>query len=39
MRFITAVINQSVVYEAVNNVVTVTDIRAMSRYVIIVKYI
>jgi hypothetical protein len=39
MRFITAVINQPVVYEAVNNVVTVTDIRAMKGHVIIVKYI
>jgi len=39
MRFITVVINQPVVYEAVNNVVTVTDIRAMNAHVIIVKYI
>jgi hypothetical protein len=39
MRFITAVINQPVVYEAVNNVVTVADIRAMNGHVIIVKYV
>jgi hypothetical protein len=39
MRFITAVINQPVVYEAVNNVVSVTDIRAMNGHVIIVKHV
>lgn len=39
MRFITAVINQPVVYEAVNNVVSVTDIRAMNGHAIIVKHV
>jgi hypothetical protein len=35
----TAIIKHPVVYEAVNNVVTATDISVINGHVIIVKYI
>ena len=39
MRFTTAVVKQPVVYDAVNNEVTVTDINFINGRVLIVKFI